>query len=448
MNDYYASQFHGKRLLKRELHLDESTFKKLLSKKLLVEVPGIDKNQCQRCYNYDKKYFGRLPSGHLYCRKCIMMGRVSKSEPLYKWNGPAPTYEPVQNPCQWDGTLTPLQQHASDELVKQIQQSGSLLIHAVCGAGKTEMLYEGIAYAASKGMKTCIATPRTDVVRELAPRLRRDFPNITSAALYGDSQEVDEQAHLVIATTHQLLRYDQAFDVMIVDEVDAFPYHRDSTLPKAVKRALKDKHTLIYLTATPRMDLKLKSFFKLIPTVSIPMRFHGHPLPIPAFQYVNKISNNITNGKIPKRIQKWIDDRGSRRYLLFAPTVEMAKQLSALLNDMPYVYAEHPKREELIKLFRYKKFQAIITTTILERGVTFPSIDVAVIQADHDVFDEAALVQIAGRAGRSAHDPSGDVTFFAEQKTNAMVGARVYSLTMNRKAKKWKEAQHVLPNLL
>lgn len=102
------------------------------------------------------------------------------------------------------------------------------------------MLYEGISYAASHSMKLCIATPRADVVRELAPRLRKDFPNVKSAALYGGSSEVDEQAQLVIATTHQLLRYDCAFDVMIVDEVDAFPYHKDPALPKAVKRAVKE----------------------------------------------------------------------------------------------------------------------------------------------------------------------------------------------------------------
>ncbi|WP_279401243.1 DEAD/DEAH box helicase [Piscibacillus salipiscarius] len=405
-----------KRLLKQELHLDEPTFQYLINQNLLTEIPGIHQHQCQRCFNQGRKYFGKLPSGHIYCRKCINMGRVSECEPLYQWNGPAPVYEQVQNPCVWGGDLTPLQEHASNELVNQIKLNGSLLIHAVCGAGKTEMLYEGISYAASHSMKLCIATPRADVVRELAPRLRKDFPNVKSAALYGGSSEVDEQAQLVIATTHQLLRYDCAFDVMIVDEVDAFPYHKDPALPKAVKRAVKEKHTLIYLTATPRTNLKLKSKLNLIPTVSIPMRFHGHPLPVPSFQYNKKIEKQILEGTLPNQIEKWINDRGNRRYLLFTPTVEMAKQLSTLLNHTPYVYAEHPDREDLVKQFRYNKFQALITTTILERGVTFPSIDVAVIQADHDVFDEAALVQIAGRAGRSANDPNGNVTFFCRSE--------------------------------
>lgn len=71
--------------------------------------------------------------------------------------------------------------------------------------------------------------------------------------------------------------------------------------------------------------------------------------------------------------------------------------------------------------------------------MTFPSIDVAVIGADHEVFDEAALIQIAGRAGRSADDPDGDVTFFYNVKTKAMVKARQYTELKNLEGKKFKK---------
>ncbi|MFK4997169.1 hypothetical protein ACI2OX_04930 [Bacillus sp. N9] len=49
---------------------------------------------------------------------------------------------------------------------------------------------------------------------------------------------------------------------------------------------------------------------------------------------------------------------------------------------------------------------------MLERGVTFPNIDVAVIGAEDDIFTEAALVQISGRVGRSSEFPNGTITFF------------------------------------
>ena len=56
---------------------------------------------------------------------------------------------------------------------------------------------------------------------------------------------------LTIATTHQLLRFYQAFDVLIVDEVDAFPYSADQSLQYAVEQARKIPSSIIHLTATP-----------------------------------------------------------------------------------------------------------------------------------------------------------------------------------------------------
>ena len=37
---------------------------------------------------------------------------------------------------------------------------------------------------------------------------------------------------------------------MIVDEIDAFPYHADQMLQYAVRQAMKEKAARIYLTAT------------------------------------------------------------------------------------------------------------------------------------------------------------------------------------------------------
>src|SRR5690625_1721828 len=95
-------------------------------------------------------------------------------------------------------------------------------------------------------------------------------------------------------------------------------------------------------------------------------------------------------------------------------------------------------REEKIEQFRKKRLFCLITTTILERGVTFPSVDVVVIRAHHDVFDEQALVQIAGRAGRSINDPNGNVIFFHEGETDAIIRAIEMIHMMNKKAEKFK----------
>src|SRR5699024_9691092 len=80
-------------------------------------------------------------------------------------------------------------------------------------------------------------------------------------------------------------------------------------------------------------------------------------------------------------------------------------------NEVASVHASDNNRSEKVNYFREKSLYCLITTTILERGVTFPSVDVIVIQADNQVFNSAGLVQISGRAGRSVKDQKGDVYY-------------------------------------
>ena len=95
------------------------------------------------------------------------------------------------------------------------------------------------------------ACPRRDLVTELAPRLQAALPEIEMAALHGQLRERYTDAPLVIATTHQALRLFAAFDLVILDEVDAFPYADNPVLELAVLRAVRPGGKLIYLTATP-----------------------------------------------------------------------------------------------------------------------------------------------------------------------------------------------------
>ena len=73
--------------------------------------------------------------------------------------------------------------------------------------------------------------------------------------------------------------------------------------------------------------------------------------------------------------------------------------------------------------FRRRELRVLVTTTILERGVTIPRSDVFVLDADAPLFDEASLEQMAGRAGRSKDDPHGRVYFCAPHATRAQRAA-------------------------
>ena len=183
------------------------------------------------------------------------MGRMSSCTELIRWSGPVPKPGKAHI-LDWKSGFTSLQEKASLELTESMKQGRNHLIHAVCGAGKTEILFTAIYDALLTGKRVCVATPRTDVVLELFPRFQQVFPKTTIHALYGGAPELSfAYAELIVTTTHQLYRFEDAFDVMIVDEADAFPYTFDVSLQKAVIKAKKQHAPIAFVTATPSYKL-------------------------------------------------------------------------------------------------------------------------------------------------------------------------------------------------
>lgn len=400
--------------------------------------------RCMRCGNDKPHLFAaffcaRCETVCTYCRKCITMGRVSECTLLVVCTVPSER-SVYRQPLAWTGTLSPAQQQASEAVVRAIEHSTELLVWAVCGAGKTELLFLGINRALELGKRVCLATPRTDVVLELAPRLKRAFPSVPTIALYSGSEERNKQASLVIATTHQLLRFYRAFDVMIIDEVDAFPYSAEPMLAYAAEKARTETSTLLYLTATPSENWQREIKQNKRAAVMIPARYHGYPLPVPSFEWCGNWRKKVKRGTLPSNVLTWVERRLSegKQAFLFVPHVELVERVAAMLQTLDGriagVHAEDKARKEKVQSFREGNIPLLVTTTILERGVTVPNIDVAVLGAEDDVFTEGALVQIAGRVGRSAQYPSGDVRFFHFGKTRAMVKAKRHIMRMNREA--------------
>ncbi|RKQ35883.1 DNA/RNA helicase [Oceanobacillus halophilus] len=450
--------YSGKLLLRNEILLEDNLLRQLLHEKQFRPIKSIVKKnftrQCQRCGNQKASLFATIPcflckQTHFYCRKCIEMGRVLECEPLYVWSGDKTKWPQQENPCSWRGELTPAQQQAANQMVMAVvNHDKELLIWAVCGAGKTEMLFPGINQALQLGKRVCIATPRADVVRELFPRLVSAFESVPIQALYGGSNTEEAAAQLIIATTHQLLRFQEAFDVVIIDEIDAFPFHADPSLLFAAERSKVPQSTMIYLTATPRKVHRKRISRKKLPHVFIPVRYHGHPLPVPKIKMCFSLKRELLHNKPPRPFIQWVRQRNNpeRQLLIFVPTIVIAEKLKSPLacmfnkegiidaeESLTSVHAADENREEKVQQFRRKEFRVLLTTTILERGVTFPSVDVAILDAGHPVFDEAALVQIAGRAGRSVDDPTGEVMFFHDGRSEAMDRAITSIKLMNRR---------------
>ncbi|WP_066175616.1 DEAD/DEAH box helicase [Bacillus marinisedimentorum] len=440
----------GKKLLLDELPFDLNTLHEHYENGYLAYDYGVKKRKggpfCNRCGNKHPDLFASFKCARCmevctYCRHCIMSGRVSECTPLLSWTGPPLTYQMQKNPLIWDGELSSGQQTASDHVVEAVRNHSSLLVWAVCGAGKTEVLFKGIGQALKTGLKVCLAAPRTDVVLELAPRLKEVFPDTEIITLYGGSEDRTRQGRLVITTTHQLLRYDRSFDVIIIDEVDAFPYSLDSSLQYAADQAAKEEAARIYLTATPSKQLKRKVKKNQLPAVRIPARYHGQPLPLPEFKWCGQWKKHISKGKLPVRVEKWVNTRLEENIpaFLFVPDLETLQQTVNILknfsHDIEGVHAADLNRKEKVEKFRRSEISLLVTTTILERGVTVAGLDAAVLGSEAAIFTESALVQIAGRVGRSAAQPRGNVTFFHFGATEAMQLAYNHINKMNKEAR-------------
>lgn len=411
-----------------------------------IEMPSmVLKNkyvQCIRCEQYSDKNEVYLPEGGYFCPHCIELGRVRSKGSLY-WI-PERERNCLRNTCTWRGKLTQAQEEISQKIVKAVKFQGKLLIHAVTGAGKTEMLFRGIEEALSQGKRVGIVSPRVDVCLELYPRICAAFQDVEIALLHGKNKEVYYDSLLVIATTHQLLRFYKAFDVLVVDEVDAFPFINEDKLEVGVKNALKKEATLIYLTATPTEFLLESARLGELEKVVLPARFHNHELVVPKFRWVNQWYSHIVSGKPPREFLKIMNEffMDNFHFLIFCPSIEFMDKLEKLLRkifpEKMFTSVSAEDKDKIVKVQNMRDFSYdfLLTTSILERGVTFPKISVIIFGANHRVFTKSILIQISGRVGRSHLRPEGKLYFLHDGRSKAMISAREEIKKMNELAKK------------
>lgn len=368
-----------------------------------------------------------------YCERCFEMGRAKTCTRM--------VYIPFQ--CEASKVneipasayrLTPDQQQASSAVLDHVEHGGEFLLWAVTGAGKTEMLFPIIEHTLREGKRMMIAAPRRDVILELYPRIQHVFGEANIAAWYGGCTEPWRSASVVVSTTHQLLRCREAFDVLVIDECDAFPFRDNQMLGDLARRSLKSNGLLVWLTATPEQRLEMDAIQKKIGIAQIRRRFHGFDLPVPKRLSINAEQEKsiVFTKEIMIALIRSIE-RGAGVFW-FVPTVnDVQKTIESLRKNLPAwedkiegTYAADVQRAQRVLRFRAGEIRLLVCTAILERGITLPKADVFVWHADHRLYDEASLVQMAGRAGRSAADA---------QMANVFLIARTYTESQRKAIK-------------
>lgn len=420
-------------------------------------LPGIDRDAleravCSRCgekeqlIEVDCAYCG----GRCFiCHSCSSLGSVRECIPIYRFAS-QPLEEKISSVELRMHPLSPIQQRASRQLADFFHQDigEAFLVWAVCGAGKTELVFETIRQAILTGTRVLYAVPRREVVLEIGKRLEYAFPGVPIAVLVGgEGKKTEPYAAITVATTHQVLRFYGHFPLAILDEADAYPYEGSRMLRFGLERAVSPGGKLIYLTATPTRELRNLYREGKIEGVQIPGRHHGHPLPVPELwgEKIPKPGTRPVSEKHPPRLVAWLlESIGEKApVMLFLPTVAMVEYYGPIIAKLGEVYgfrtgwvhASHPARDATVSEFRQGQIEVLMTTTVMERGLNFPGVHVLVLHAEReDIFDVESLVQIAGRAGRYPSHPKGRVVFWGERVTRAMNEAREWIIAMNRQA--------------
>jgi competence protein ComFA len=305
------------------------------------------------------------------------------------------------------------QKRIASSVLDNFKNHINVLIYAVCGAGKTELVFKVIEYALRHSMRVGFAVPRRDVIIELAIRFQKTFKNNVVTSVFGGNTKL-LNGDIICLTTHQLYRYPAYFDLLILDEIDAFPYHGNEVLKALAKRSVKGNYVL--MSATPD-KATLEEFSK--PghiTLNLFTRYHRHPLPIPKVKVFPKFILLIC---LVKQLKIYREQ--NKPCLVFVPTISMCEDLfkitKSLVKGGYFVHSKEKERTRIIEKFRAKEYKYLITTAVLERGVTLKNLQVIIFCADDQIYNSASLIQISGRVGRVKGAEGGDVYYYATKKT-------------------------------
>ncbi len=243
--------------------------------------------ECKRCgYNFIGEY----------CTRCIIFGKYKneKIEVLPRGNMNGKYFLEYQ--------LTKEQEQIAYMIASR---NADFVIDAVCGAGKTEMVLPIISKYLRLGKRVGFVIPRKEIVKDVGERLQNIFKDNDVSLVYGGS-ETKTIGDLTVLTAHQAFRFTECFELVIIDEIDAFPYHGNSILQDIVIRTKTEQ--VISMTAT-LSGIKTNDARVL----KLNKRYHEHIHPIPKV---------VTTFFVKKRLKKLLLNMS--KVIVYFPTIKQA----------------------------------------------------------------------------------------------------------------------------
>lgn len=363
--------------------------------------------QCIRCKNKNRLLFEKLYCPDCidcyYCLKCAHISIFKLCDKLSDnlvFKGNKVSYNLKYS-------LTDNQQTLSNTIIEKIKIK-NIFINATCGAGKTEIVFEVVKQFINNNKKVCFVTPRLEVTKELYYRFNNAF-HTKFGIITGEIKLYEGE--MFFMTCNQLINYQNIFDLVIVDEADAFPLANDKVLENAITNCLGKEGRIIRMSATP---LKIdRNYYQL----KLFERYHKQPIPVPTFEKanINNLCNYCSSGK-------WI---------VFFPTIRNLLEVYNQINNHNIVICHSKITNVSERLSALRDSFIIFSTAILERGITISNVNVIVYNVHHNNFKENTLIQISGRVGRVMPYTDGKVIFMGKYKTKAIVNSIKYIEKLN-----------------
>lgn len=324
--------------------------------------------------------------------------------------------------------------------VKEDMESGKImdrLLVGDVGFGKTEVAFRAMFKTVLDGKQAVLLAPTTILARQHHENLlKRLEPFGIKCALLTRLQTASENAATLaglrdgtipmVIATHKVLAKDVDFKdlgLLVLDEEQRFGVEH--------KEKLKEKYpqvNVLTLSATP-IPRTLNMALSGVRDISLLETAPRGRLPVQT--YVTPYSDALAADAVGRECA-----RGGQTLILLNDIEALdayAGRLASLLPDEVGIITAHGQMaggelEKRIAAFYEKKYDVLISTTIIENGIDLPDANTLIV-IDSGHFGLSQLYQLRGRVGRRgalAHayftlPPSGELSATAEKRLRALL---------------------------
>ncbi|MGC1270371.1 MAG: transcription-repair coupling factor [Croceibacterium sp.] len=302
------------------------------------------------------------------------------------------------------------QENAIEDVLKDLAE-GKPMDRLVCGDvgfGKTEVALRAAFAAAMAGQQVALVAPTTLLARQHFQGFTERFngfplrvgrlSRLVTAKEMAETREALEAGTMdVVIGTHAILSKSTKFKrlgLVIVDEEQRFGVNHK----EALKQLRADVHVLT-LTATPipRTLQMAMSGLRELSTIQTP------PVDRLAVRtYVMEWDDMVVREALLRE-----HHRGGQSFIVVPRIADMEEVEGWLAKHVPEVkfVTAHGQMsptevEERMSAFYEKKYEVLLSTTIVESGIDIPSANTIIIHRA-DRFGLAQLYQLRGRVGRA-----------------------------------------------